>query len=272
MNAFGSIQGARSKTGPATRPPGFTLIELLVVISIIALLIAILLPALTNARESARRIKCAGNLRQIGIASHAYAQIYNDNLPVSSDRRNRGLWLREVFDEVNSLMSSGAQVTENGFSDIFLDPSTEAEFVTIPGPDLQSAIDDGYSEGYVDQSYALASHGYHFTTPGLSYQGAWRFTPPQRTSDNAATVGATPARPFSTVFVADRTEWDNPTDMWKDSNHVPPTFDPTANPDLVQGGGNSLHLDGHVTWANGSNLVAYIQHWSQERWYYEDPR
>jgi prepilin-type N-terminal cleavage/methylation domain-containing protein len=64
-----------------TRPNAFTLIELLVVVSIIAVLISILLPSLAHAKRNAKRVACATNLRQLSIASRAYAGANEDFLP-----------------------------------------------------------------------------------------------------------------------------------------------------------------------------------------------
>ena len=57
---------------------GFTLIELLIVIAIVALLVAILLPALSEARRAARRVICAANQQQLGIAEQNYATDFTD--------------------------------------------------------------------------------------------------------------------------------------------------------------------------------------------------
>jgi prepilin-type N-terminal cleavage/methylation domain-containing protein len=69
-----------------TRRHGFTLIELLVVIAIIGILAAMLFPVFARARESARKIQCLSNVKNIAMAVQMYIADYQQSPPVSTTR------------------------------------------------------------------------------------------------------------------------------------------------------------------------------------------
>ncbi len=99
--------------------PAFTLVELLVVIGIISVLIGVLLPALSKARESSNMVKCASNARQVGLAIRNFAEEHRGYMPAVSDQRwviandsNRQIWVyrndgsgvHKVLDWASSLL------------------------------------------------------------------------------------------------------------------------------------------------------------------------
>lgn len=81
MNALGAVNAETNETMNSKRNNAFTLIELLVVISLISMLMAVLVPALSRARQRAKALVCASRLRQMSMAANAYIAANNGYYP-----------------------------------------------------------------------------------------------------------------------------------------------------------------------------------------------
>lgn len=142
----------RTRQGSIREGLGFTLIELLVVISIIALLVGILLPALGAARKSARNAVCLSNTRQMSIGLTTYANSNNGFMPAARSNSNpafgglRTLWQVAIWNEITSDPIDASKLT------------TPYEFLAGSAFECPSADDQvgGYSTGnHANNGYGL---------------------------------------------------------------------------------------------------------------------
>lgn len=147
------------KTCPAKRN-GFTLIELLVVISIIALLIAILLPALNGARESAAAIQCASNQKQIGVLTATYIDTWKGYIPplATSSAAWPGILIWQGLNVPPHVQAAAHAAEPNPFPMVYC-PTNYAN-----GYSGNSPAPSGYWTNYVINGDIFGPNGYSSST------------------------------------------------------------------------------------------------------------
>mgnify|MGYP001200351221 CR=1 FL=1 len=222
----------------------FTLIELLVVISIIALLIALVLPALSQARESARRIKCASTQRQIGLVVQAYAADFDNIIPSYSNR-----WANPALP--GQPTTAWWEAFSNGGYLSGVRPSNPRDFNKIFSCDSQLTPDN------LNQAHDYGMNGLGFMSPKdfvgsnptpaqlatLNYPNGRPLDSIAKPSERIIFIECNPS-PKSTIYFV--------------YPHVSQTF---INP-IHAGGANTVYVDGHSSFNALTDLPVSADLWA----------
>ncbi len=263
------------------RVAGFTLVELLVVISIVVILISLLLPALSRAKELALRTACASNLHQLGVALFAYASEYHRYPP---QRLASGLEMTQASTKLaypvaqeNSMPGSEFKALAHILGSqkqplLATDPLPQCvDILTCPEFTIPPAVtsiaagsppfnnfrsqysvlyrdtywpnESGYSESGATKGGPQPQ--YYYAELGYCYLGGSYWWPGPSGGGEANNVVDSP------LTTADNPSWGLAADIistigWSPSAHISPSGGGNA-------GGNELYNDGHVDWINWDN-------------------
>ena len=230
--------GLNAAADPAVAFKAFTLTELLVVLAVMAILVALLLPALSQAKSTAQTVKCANNLRQVGVAIHMYMADYSILPPFSDGRKaslSSGIFWYDYL----------ARYTASQWSDpLYRCPTYQG---------LVARGDEGGTAYATGPRISMGSYGYNGTgvssvtkqpevhsSGQLGLGGTFRFTPD--------------SEPFDNLTPLSDSEIHSPSDMIALGDAILTSFVPTAlrpNQKTVNG------LD-CLTWVDGRPLVSGV--------------
>lgn len=206
-------------------PNGFTLIELLVVIAIVAILSAMLVPAIRQAQESARRSMCLSNLRQIGVGCQVYVEDHEDQYPHVgwTAPEHRGWW--ETLAEVLNVDGWQRGVK---LSPLFDCPSAQEK---TPGW-------YGWGYGYNHQLELVKANGWPSASAWKTHR--WKMTRSREVVRPANTVlfmDLSHGMATHGGYIQNPASWLH-SDYWLKHPH--------------DGGDNFAWADGHVSWVPGA--------------------
>jgi prepilin-type processing-associated H-X9-DG protein len=240
-----------SRGGAFTAFTAFTLVELLVVIGIIAILIAVLLPALSKARDNAKNVKCASQLRNMGQALLLYANENKGKLPQHLTQIN---WLWDVHFDTRDAMVKKGGIRQTMYCPFFPEQDVDElwnfsmanNFAVIGYQWLGLRPDIKNAAGVVTWTFPkMAGRGYVETLkpplPGVGALAPQLY--PTRSSDTELMTDA-----VFTQYAGTINPKSPPGGVWSavggwSGVHVVPHIKKG-----VAQGGNILYLDFHVAW------------------------